>query len=90
MPVTRRLDLDDNESVWAVTARPVDPLPPLRGEVRCQRENARAGCIPITPIAISFTEPVAAEGAARVALVGPDGTRFPQQSAEDEIGRAHV
>lgn len=34
MPVTRRLDLDDNDSVWAVTARPVDPLPPLRGDVR--------------------------------------------------------
>jgi glycine/D-amino acid oxidase-like deaminating enzyme len=28
-----RLDLDDNTSMWADTAHPVEPLPPLRGDV---------------------------------------------------------
>jgi gamma-glutamylputrescine oxidase len=34
MPTTRALDIDDNTSVWAATAHPVDPLPPLGGDVR--------------------------------------------------------
>lgn len=58
--------------------------PSLRGEVRCQRESARAGCVPITPISVAFTTPVAASAASRVALVGPDGTRFPQDPPESE------
>jgi hypothetical protein len=29
--------------------------------MRCQRENAKAGCIPLTPIRLDFTAPVARE-----------------------------
>ncbi len=32
MRTTRPLDIDDNASVWAATARPVDPLPHLKGD----------------------------------------------------------
>ena len=28
------MDIDENASIWAATARPVEPLPPLAGEVR--------------------------------------------------------
>ena len=58
--------------------------PSLRGEVRCQRESARAGCVPITPLSVTFTTPVDARAASRVELVGPDGTRFPQDPSEDD------
>ncbi len=56
--------------------------PALRGEVRCERENARAGCVPITPITLRFTESVPADLAARIGLVAADGTRFPQAPAD--------
>ncbi len=53
--------------------------PAFRAEIRCERENPRAGCVPLAPIVLRFTAPVAADAAARVALVAPDGTRFAQQ-----------
>lgn len=34
MPTTRPLDIDDNTSVWAATALPIDPLAPLKGDRR--------------------------------------------------------
>ncbi|MFM8408828.1 MAG: hypothetical protein ACKOCT_01000, partial [Alphaproteobacteria bacterium] len=58
--------------------------PPLRGEIHCQRENARSGCVPITPISLAFTEPVEAGAASRIALVAADGTRFPMEAPEDD------
>ncbi|MGH7785248.1 MAG: alpha-2-macroglobulin family protein [Candidatus Binatia bacterium] len=40
----------------------------------CERENAKADCIPLTPMEIAFSAPVPAALAEQVALVGPDGT----------------
>jgi glycine/D-amino acid oxidase-like deaminating enzyme len=34
MPVTRSLDIDDNDSVWTATARASEPATPLAGDVR--------------------------------------------------------
>ena len=45
-------------------------------ELRCQRENARAGCIPLTPIVLGFSAHVPWTQASRVELVGPDGKSF--------------
>lgn len=42
-------------------------------KVSCRRENARAGCIPITPISIEFSAPISAGDAAALRLVAADG-----------------
>ena len=38
-----RIDIDENASMWAATARPVDPLPALAGEVRADVAIIGAG-----------------------------------------------
>ncbi len=43
MPTTRRLDIDDNASVWTATARPVAPLAPLDRAVRADVVIVGAG-----------------------------------------------
>jgi alpha-2-macroglobulin len=43
--------------------------------IRCERESAKAGCIPLTPITLSFSAAISAEQAKQIALVGPDGAR---------------
>lgn len=46
---------------------------PFTAEMRCQRENPRAGCIPLTPIVVRFSAPVPWADASRVTLTAPDG-----------------
>jgi len=48
--------------------------PRFTAEVTCERENAKADCTPLTPIALRFSAPVASETARQVRLVGDDGT----------------
>ncbi len=43
MPTVRALDIDDNVSVWAATARPIEARPPLRREVRADVVIVGAG-----------------------------------------------
>jgi len=42
----------------------------------CEREAPQAPCIPLTPITVSFSWPVASAQARRVALVAPGGKRL--------------
>lgn len=44
-------------------------------EFRCERENKRAKCIPVTPMELRFSAPVAWTKAREIALTGPDGKR---------------
>ncbi len=48
--------------------------PRFTAEVTCERENAKADCTPLTPIALRFSAPVAWETARQVRLVGDEGT----------------
>ena len=54
--------------------------------LRCQRENAKAGCIPLTPIRLDLTAPVARELLDQVTLKDnagkPKGKIYRQQKAE--------
>jgi len=43
--------------------------------IRCERESAKAGCIPLTPMILTFSAPISADQAKQIALVGPDGAR---------------
>jgi len=47
----------------------------FEASIHCERENAKAGCIPLTPITFAFSAPISVAQAKQVALVGPDGTR---------------
>jgi uncharacterized protein YfaS (alpha-2-macroglobulin family) len=47
----------------------------FEAKISCERESAKAGCIPLTPISVSFSTPISAAQAKQVALVAPDGAR---------------
>ena len=53
-------------------------------QLRCQRENARAGCLPLTPIRVEFTAPVARALLDRVALKDAQGKSWPRRRADAE------
>lgn len=52
--------------------------------MRCQRENAKAGCLPLTPIRLDFTAPVARELLDRVKLKDALGKLYPRKRADQE------
>jgi len=73
------------EQTFEYTVRPA-----FTAEMRCQRENARAGCIPLTPIVLRFSAQVPWAAASRVRLVGPDGRAYAAKvpdSPEQSVGQ---
>lgn len=52
--------------------------------MRCQRENAKAGCMPLSPIRVDFTAPVARELLDRITLKDARGKAYPQKKAEQQ------
>jgi alpha-2-macroglobulin len=46
--------------------------PPFTAKLACERENAKADCIPLTPIELRFSAPVPWSEASQVQLIGPD------------------
>ncbi len=53
----------------------------------CQREHANADCIPLTPMSVSFSAPVAWTQASQLALIGPDGRRWNAEANTEEPQR---
>ena len=47
----------------------------FEAKILCERESAKAGCIPLTPITLSFSAAISAAQAKQIALVAPDGAR---------------
>ena len=47
----------------------------FEAKIQCERENPKAGCIPLTPITLSFTDQITADQAKQIALIAPDGQR---------------
>ncbi len=57
--------------------------PRFTAEVSCERENAKAGCTPLTPVRVRFSAPVPWQQARAIRLVSDDGTtRTPQEPDE--------
>lgn len=50
--------------------------------VRCERENARAGCMPLTPIRMEFSAPVARVWLDGIRLQDTRGKVYPQASSD--------
>ena len=53
--------------------------PAFEAQFRCERENPAAACIPVTPMALSFSAPISAENVKRITIVGADGARHAAQ-----------
>src|SRR5215472_1889718 len=54
--------------------------------VDCERENPKAGCVPVAPIKVHFTAEIRPELARRIALVAPDGTRaWPKLDSDSDV-----
>lgn len=51
-------------------------------QLRCEREHARAGCIPLTPLRLEFTAPVAAGLLDRVRLEDDKGKTYPPRLSD--------
>src|SRR5262245_25922725 len=50
---------------------------PFTVRIDCERENRNAGCVPITPLRLRFSAPVAMDAARRVTLRASDGRQWP-------------
>ena len=67
----------EQDQVLEFTVRPVVH----RQSVTCERENPKADCIPLTPIEVRFSAPVAWDQAQQVVLEGPNDDRAQAQDA---------
>src|SRR5262249_43353504 len=61
------------------TGRPLFPA-----ELSCERESANRGCIPLTPVALRFSAPVAWSVASHANLVASDGRRWAPKAPEGD------
>ena len=59
--------------------------PPFTAKISCQRENPKANCIPLTPVQIAFSAPVAWDLAQQVRLVGPDNAAREPTQPDDPV-----
>jgi len=58
--------------------------PPFKATTSCQRENAKADCLPVLPIVVRFNAPIAAELAAKVRLSIGDKEFFANVGEQDD------
>ncbi|MHB8882221.1 MAG: alpha-2-macroglobulin family protein [Thermodesulfovibrionales bacterium] len=56
----------------------------FRANFNCERENAKANCIPILPMRISFTAPVSWDTARKIVLRGDGKIHKPARSPRDQ------
>jgi hypothetical protein len=59
---------------------------PFAAKFSCQRENARADCIPILPMRLGFTSPVSWDLARKIVLKGPETTYKASKPSRDMFG----
>ena len=69
----------DQELTWVVR-------PAFTVDFRCGRESPRSACVPVMPMTLEFSAPLAAAEARRIALVAPDGRRLGPEGRPDEEG----
>ena len=63
---------------------------PFMARFSCERENRQAACIPVTPMVLEFSAPIAWERARQITLVGPAGKRWTPDEVKgnpDLVGR---
>jgi uncharacterized protein YfaS (alpha-2-macroglobulin family) len=91
-PVNVKVSLIWGKGVMAKTRVATDQNQILRFQTRkafsvefhCERENPRAGCIPVTPMVLNFSEPISKEQANKIILKGPAGKIWKSQLEDSE------
>ncbi len=63
--------------------------PDFRATLRCTRENAAAPCVPVAPLRLEFTTPIARAVAQAVVLRTPQGPRRPHFASDDRSASVH-
>jgi uncharacterized protein YfaS (alpha-2-macroglobulin family) len=63
---------------------------PFTASLNCPRENPDAECIPITPVRLTFSAPVAASEARKAVVRGPGNRRWLAEIAEYEKDNPYV
>ncbi len=69
----------DEDQVLAFKSRKA-----FSADFRCERENARAACLPITPMTLNFSAPVARDSAKNIVLKGPGGKEWRSEIKDEE------
>ncbi|TFW33195.1 MG2 domain-containing protein [Massilia horti] len=65
--------------------------PDFTAKVQCDRLTSKSGCIPILPVRLAFSAPVASSAAARIYMTTSDGKRIlAQRDGEDERKAEYV
>jgi alpha-2-macroglobulin len=59
--------------------------PPFTAKFSCERENPKANCVPLTPVQIVFSAPVAWDLAKQIRLVDPDGAARAPAQPDDPV-----
>ena len=59
--------------------------PLLTADFSCERERANAPCLPVRPLALSFSEPIPRELALKARLKGPSGVSLSPSAPTDEV-----
>ena len=57
--------------------------PAFEANFACERENAQAACIPVTPMSLAFSSSLSADSARRIEIVGPDGVATAAKLPDD-------
>jgi hypothetical protein len=60
--------------------------PDFNLSLRCDRVNAKAGCVPFLPVSLEFSAPVPLAEARKIHLEGPDGKRFAPTFGDEAKG----
>jgi len=66
-----------------------DVRPAFRATLRCERENARAPCVPVAALRLEFTTPITRATADAIVLKTPQGLRRPNFSSDDREAFVH-
>jgi len=69
----------DKVQTFQYTTRPAFTV-----DTACRRENARAGCVPITPVTVQFSSQVSAGSARALRLLAPDGKSLAPEPPDDD------
>ncbi len=56
---------------------------PFTATFHCERERRQSGCVPVTPMTVQFSAPVARDAARAVAIAGPGGRRWAPDLEEE-------
>ena len=98
-PSDAKISLIWGKGVMAKTGVATEEDQILRFQIRkpfsvmfsCDRENRKAGCIPILPMELRFSAPISKDQANKIVLKGPGGKLWkPQLREEDEINQVSL